>query len=216
MFVGHAAVGFAAKRAAPRASMQWLMTAPYLLDLLWPVFLLLGLEQVRVDPGATPTTPLDFVHYPYTHSLVAAVLWSLLLAGLYDRLQRDRRGAVVIALAALSHWILDVVSHRPDLPLWPGGPLLGFGLWYSRPATMAVEGAMFAAGLAVYGRTTRAKSWTGHASLWSFVAVLVGAYGGALFGPPPPGEFAIAASGLISWLFVPWAGWIERTRELRP
>lgn len=213
MFLGHAAVGFASKRAAPKASLLWLMTAPYLLDLLWPLFLLMGLEKVRIDPGNTAVTPLDFVSYPYTHSLVAAVGWAALLSIAYDRLHRDRRGAAWIFAGVLSHWVLDVVAHRPDMPVWPEGPRLGFGLWNSRPATLAVELTMFAAGLFLYLRTTRAKRWTGHASLWSFVVLLGAAYAGALFGPPPPGESAIAWSGLLSWLFVPWAGWIDRSRE---
>jgi hypothetical protein len=146
MFIGHWAVGLASKRVAPRASLGVLMAAPNLLDLLWPIFLLLGSEQVRIDPGNTPFTPLDFVSYPISHSLLTACGWGALFGLVYWAVTRSDRGAVVIGLSVVSHWVLDYVTHRPDLPLWPGGPRVGLGLWNSVPATVAVEVAMYAGG----------------------------------------------------------------------
>ena len=212
MFVGHAAVAFASKRAAPRAPLGWLMAAAFLPDLVWPVLLLAGIERVRIEPGATAVTPLDFVHYPWTHSFVATALWAAALAGAYAALKRDREGALWIALGVLSHWALDAVSHRPDLPVWPGGPRVGLGLWNSRAATLALEGSTFAVAVAVYARGFPARGGAGQASLWSLVALFVVAYAGAVFGPPPPHEGAVAWTGLASLLFIPWAAWIERTR----
>ena len=112
----------------------------------------------------------------------------------------------------LSHWLLDAATHAPDLPLWPGGPRLGLGLWNSLPATLLVEGAMFVAAVGLYLSSTRARSAWGHVSLWSFLALFTAAYAGALFGPPPPSAQAVAWTGIASWLFLPWAAWIERTR----
>ncbi len=113
MFIGHFAVGLASKRAAPRASLGVLMAAPNLLDLLWPIFLLLGWEQVRIEPGNTAFTPLDFVSYPISHSLVTACGWGALFALLYWARTRYTRGAVVIGLSVVSHWVLDFITHRP-------------------------------------------------------------------------------------------------------
>src|SRR5688572_12493051 len=123
MLLGHYGVAFAAKSAAPRASLGTLNLAAQFLDELWPIFVLLGLEQVRVSPGLMAANPLDFVHYPITHSLVGAIGWSVLLGLIYHAMRRNRRGAVVVGLLVLSHWLLDLPMHRPDLPLWPGSDM---------------------------------------------------------------------------------------------
>src|SRR6266545_7225316 len=147
MFIGHFALGFAAKRMAPRLNLAVLFIAAQLADLLWPVFLLLGLEQVPIDPGNTPFTPLDFVRYPFSHSLLMLCVWGVLLGWIVSAPDRPRR-LVVIAGLVVSHWVLDVITHRPDIPLVPfGGPKLGLGLWYSVAGTAIVEVAMFAAGV---------------------------------------------------------------------
>lgn len=213
MFIGHAAVGFAVKRAAPRVPLWVLLTAVFLADMIWPILLLLGIEHVRIDPGNTPVTPLDFYDFPYTHSLPFAIGWSLLFGWGYAALTRDRKGARWVFLAVMSHWVLDLVSHRPDLPLWPGGPEVGLGLWYSKPATIVVEVAMFLAGLWIYLRATRARGWLAHVALGSLVVTLAFAYFGNMTGPPPPDVRSLALFGLVGWLFVPWAWWIDATRE---
>src|SRR5919198_260226 len=138
MFIGHVAVGFASKRVAPRASLGTLMVAPILLDLLWPIFLLLGLEKVRIDPGNTAFSPLDFVSYPFSHSLLMAIAWGVLFAFLYRARTGDSGSAPWLALGVVSHWVLDWVTHRPDLPLVPGLPArVGLGLWNSRAGALA-------------------------------------------------------------------------------
>jgi hypothetical protein len=215
MFIGHFGVGFGVKKAAPAVSLGTLLLAAQLVDLLWPVFLLLGLESVRIDPGNTAGTPLDFVAYPFTHSLLTGVGWGLLLGLAYFALRRNERGALVVGLAVVSHWVLDWISHRPDMPLYPGGAKVGLGLWNSVAGTVAVEAAVFSAGVALYLRATRAKDRIGHWALWSLVLLLVLAYMGNLAGPPPPDVRSLALVGVFMWVLVPWGYWIDRHRELR-
>jgi membrane-bound metal-dependent hydrolase YbcI (DUF457 family) len=213
MFIGHAAVALAAKPLAPRVNLGVALVAAYWVDLVWPAFLLLGIEQVRIDPGNTAFTPLDFVHYPWTHSLVAAIAWGVLFA-LVFRMTSSQKGALVLGLLVFSHWLLDALSHRPDLPLWPeGGARIGLGLWNSVPATLAVELTMFAIGLAIYTRSAPARDRVGSLALWGLVGFLLLAYIGATFGPPPPNVAAIAITGIVSGpLFGFWAGWADRHR----
>ncbi len=214
MFIGHFAVGFAAKRAAPRTSLATLLVAAQLVDLVWPILVLLGIEAVRIDRGNTAFTPLDFEYYPWTHSLAMSAAWAVAFALAYRVRTGYARGAWVVGALVLSHWVLDWISHRPDLPLWPGSAKVGLGLWSSRPATVLVEGALFVAGLGIYLWTTRARSRAGSVALWAFVAFLVGAYA-ANMGAVPPSARAVAIAGAASWIFVPWFVWIDRSREVR-
>jgi hypothetical protein len=215
MFLGHYGVAFAAKRAAPRTSLGTLTFAAQLLDELWPIFLLLGLERVRIVPGLMAANPLDFVHYPISHSLATAAGWALLVGAGYFAVRRYGRGAWVAGVAVLSHWFLDAPMHRPDLPLWPGSSMLvGAGLWNSIPATLVIEALVFAIGLGIYLRTTRARDRVGSWGLWGMVAVLVVIYLSSFFGPPPPSERALAVTTLGLWLFVPWSYWVDRHREV--
>lgn len=214
MFIGHYAVALAAKKAAPRTSLGTLFMAAQFVDLLWPSLLLLRLEHVRIDPGNTAVTPLDFYDYPITHSLAGGVLWSLLLGILYLAVRRDLRGAFVVGACVISHWILDFLTHRPDLPLWfTGSTRVGAGLWNSVAGTIVVEVGMFAAGVALYVKTTRSKDRTGVYAFWSLIAVLLAIYCGNLFGPPPPDAEAIAIAGNAAWLFVLWAYWADSHRK---
>jgi len=207
MFIGHAALALAAKPLALRANLGVALAATYWLDLVWPILVLAGIERVEVAPGITAFTPLDFVHYPWTHSLLAALAWSALFGLACWKL--GHRAALVMGLLVLSHWGLDALSHRPDLPLWPGsGTMVGLGLWNSVAGTLVVESALFAAGIAIYA-TSGAR--TGIA-FWALVAFFVIAYLGAAFGPPPPGAGAVAASALALWLLPLWGWWSARPR----
>jgi hypothetical protein len=214
MFIGHLAVAFAAKRVLPKANLGLLLLAASWLDVVWPFLLLAGWERVRIAPGATAYTPLVFESYPWTHSLAMVLAWSLLLGGLAYAGLRDRRIAAGTALLVLSHWILDWVSHAPDLPLWPGGAGQGLGLWNSVPATVAVETSLFAAGVGLYLRATRARGVPGHVALWSLLLVLAFAYGGNSLGlAVPASERALALGALVNGLPPLWGLWIEATRE---
>jgi len=213
MFVGHFGVGFAGKAAAPRASLGTLFLAAQLVDLLWPTLLLLGLEKVEIRPGITRVTPLDFVSYPISHSLLAAALWGGLFAGAYHLARRYAAGTAVMFLAVFSHWLLDLLTHRPDLPLWPGSPAkVGLGLWESLPATLVLELALFGAGVLLYVRTTRPVDRTGRLALAGLVAFLLLVYAANLFGSAPPSVDAIAWAGHAQWLLVAWAHWVDRHR----
>jgi hypothetical protein len=215
MFIGHFAVALGAKRLAPRTSLGTLVAAAQLIDLVWPILILAGLEVVRVDPGNTAYTPLDFVSYPFTHGGTSVLLWAAAFGAAYFARRRDRAGAWVVAGLVVSHWLLDALTHRPDLPLWPGGPRVGLGLWNSVPASVAVEAALFAVGAFLYYRTTRWKDAIGRFGLYAFVGLLVLIAVGSLLGPPPPSPQAIGAAGLALWLFVPLAAWVDRHRQVR-
>ena len=212
MFLGHFGVALAAKRVAPGPSLGTAVMAAQWADGIWPLFVLLGLEHVEIRPGITAVTPFDFVSYPYTHSLVADLGWAALFAVVYGTLRKDWRGAIWLAALVMSHWILDVIAHRPDMPTWPGGPKLGAGLWNSVPATLIVEFLLFGAGVWIYSRATAARDRLGPTLFWSFVITLVVIYFAAVFGPPPPSELALAITGLLGWLFVAWGYWIDRHR----
>jgi hypothetical protein len=216
VFIGHFAVALAAKKAAPRTSLGTLVMAAQFADLLWPIFLLLGVERVAIAPGNTAFTPLDFVSYPFSHSLVADVGWASLFAGVYRLVKHDSRGALCLWFVLMSHWVLDALTHRPDLPLYPGSSTyVGLGLWNSRAGTLLVEGAIFAFGVILYVHATRPRDRVGIYAFWSFIVLLVLIYFGNLFGPPPPSVKAIAIAALGLWLFVTWAYWLDRHRQPR-
>lgn len=214
MFIGHFAVGFAAKTVTPRVSLGTLFLGAQFIDLLWPTFLLLGLERVRIEPGATAVTPLVFEHYPYTHSLLAVLLWAVLLGGLHWLLKRDRRSALVLAALVLSHWLLDLLVHRPDLPLWPWGEAVaGLRLWSSLPLTLAVEVPLFALGVWLYARGTRAVDAVGRWGLAGLALFLLVVYAANVLGSPPPSVAAIAWVGQLQWLLVLGGYWVDRHRR---
>jgi len=214
MFLGHFAVAFAAKKAVPAVSLGALFLAGQFADLLWPVLVLLGVEEVRILPGATAMTPLDFVSYPYSHSLNALVGWGILVGGAYMAATRSRRSAgVILGILVVSHWLLDVITHRPDMPLTlTGTTRLGLGLWNSIPATLAVELLIFAAGIALYCQATVARDRMGTVGFWSLVGFLGVVYLASAFGPPPPDARTVAWSATAMWLLVVWGHWVDGHR----
>jgi len=214
MFLGHFGVALAAKKVAPRTSLGVLVLAAQFADLLWPIFLLLGWEQVRIAPGITRVTPLDFISYPYSHSLVAQLVWGVALGAVYFALRRDRRGAVIAGFCVPTHWVLDFVAHRPDMPVVPGGERYGLGMWNSLPLTLVVEFVIYAAGIAIYLKTTRAKDRVGIYALWSLLIFLFVMYLSATFGNAPPDVKTIAYMTLAMWLLVPWAAWADGHRDV--
>ncbi len=215
MFVGHLGVAFAAKRLAPRTSLGVLVAAGMFLDLLWPVLVLAGVETVRIAPGNTAFTPLEFTHYPWSHSAALAAAWSLAFGAVLRAATRDRAAAITAGLLVASHWVLDLVSHRADLPLWPGGPKVGLGLWGSVPGTLAVEGAIFAGGVWLYVAATRPRDRAGRWALAGLVALLAAIYlANASGGAPPPSAAAVAWVGVAAGVFfIPWAAWADAHRS---
>lgn len=212
MFIGHFAVGFAAKRLAPQASLGTLFFAAQFIDLLWPSLLLLGIERVQIAPGNTAFTPLDFEHYPWSHSLLAVLGWSVLIGVAYHLARHDRRTSLILGVLVLSHWLLDFLTHRPDLPLWPGSAAVGLGLWNSVPGTLVLEIGLFVLGILIYLRTTQARDGAGRWALVALVVFLGAVYASNLLGPPPPDVTAIAWVGHAQWLLVAWGYWIDRHR----
>ena len=213
MFIGHFAVGFAARKLAPRGPLPAYFAAAQLPDLLWPVLLLAGVERVTIAPGDTAFTPLRFDSYPISHSLALDVVWALLFAGGMWVATRSRSAAWASAVLVVSHWILDLATHRADMPLVPGGSRYGLGLWNSVPATLATESALLAVGVALYVRATRPLDRVGRHALTGLVAFLVLAYLGAAFGPPPPNVAAVAWAGIAGGIVVlALAAWIEAHR----
>ena len=217
MFIGHYALAFGAKRLAPDVSLGTLFMACQLADLLWPTFLMLGFERVEIDPGNTLVTPLNFVSYPYSHSLVMLLVWSALLALLYRVLRGGSRIAVVtVGALVFSHFILDLITHRPDLPITlHGGARVGLGLWNYPGTTLATELALFIIGAAIYSGVTRTRDRIGHIGLYGLIATLAAVYFASLYGPPPPNTEAVAVAGHLLWLFVLWAYWVDRHRQPR-
>jgi Lon protease-like protein len=215
MFIGHLALGFAAKRLVPNVSLAVLFVAVQLADMLWPLFVAAGLEHVRIDPGNTAVTPLDFVSYPYSHSLVFLIIWGFAFGALYRVAGRGRAAFAMLATLVVSHWILDFVTHRPDMPIYPGGAKFGLGLWHSKLATVAVEVPMFAAGLWVYMQTTKARDAIGRWAFAGLAAFLGVVYVVNLTGPPPP---SVTAVWMVTFLggavLVLWSWWADKHRHV--
>jgi membrane-bound metal-dependent hydrolase YbcI (DUF457 family) len=214
MFIGHYAAAFATKRVTVRPSLGWLFAACQLPDLIWPILVLAGIERFRIEPGNTAFTPLAFDYYPWSHSLLMCVVWGALLGALYFALRRDRGGAIAIAALVVSHWVLDWITHRPDMPLLPdNATLLGLGLWNNVPATIAVETAMYVAAVWLYASMTTASDRIGRVGFRVLVAFLVVVSVANIFSPPPPSTTMVAASGLALWILVPIAAWVDRHRS---
>lgn len=216
MFVGHTAVALAARSRTREVSLGWLLAAAMALDLIWPVLLLLDIEHVRIAPGITAFTPFDFQSYPYSHSLLMSAVWAVAAAIVARWRGLSRPTAALICGLVLSHWVLDFVSHAPDLPLWPwASPRVGLGLWNSIAATFVVEGTLFAAGIALYLRATRARDRTGVWAMWSLLGLSAVIWVAGPFSSPPPSERAIGWVTLSLWLLVAWAAWADRHRDVR-
>jgi hypothetical protein len=214
MFVGHTAVALAAKRRAPRVSLGWFVAAAFGLDLLWPIFLLLGIERVSIVPGATAFNSLVFDSYPWSHSLVMACVWGALATALAAWRGVGRGTAALLGAVVVSHWPLDAVVHGPDLPLWPGtSPHVGLGLWNSVPGTLLVEGALYVIGIAIYVGSTRAKDRVGSIGLWSFLLVSAAFWASSPWSAPPVSSRALAGFSFIAWLLIAWVGWADAHRR---
>ena len=206
-------MGLAAKRAAPRASLGALLAAPLLLDLLWPLFVLMDWEEFRIEPNFTAFTPLKFVYYPYSHSLMAVFGWAFLFSLVYWGFTRYAAGAFMIWVGVLSHWFMDAVVHVPDLPIYPGSETrMGFGLWNSITWTLVIEGIIFAWGLWLYLKTTRARDRIGIFAFWALIVLILATYAASVAGPPPEDERMLALAALSAWIVPFWAAWADRHR----
>lgn len=215
MILGHYGLAFASKRLAPRTSLGTLTFAAQWLDELWPVLLLLGFEHVRPAPGLMAANSLDFSYYPYSHSLLMAIVWSLSIGVAYYLVRRDRTGALTIGALVVSHWLLDLPMHRPDLPLAPGPSVkVGLGAWNSIPLTVLLELGLLGIGLASYLRRTKSRNRIGSWTLWVGVVLLLAVFASGFAGPPPADEKTIGLGALGLWIFVPLFAWADRNRTV--
>jgi len=215
MFLGHYAVGLAAKKFAPQSSLGALMAAPILLDLLWPIFLLIGWEHVSIVPNRNQFLRLQFDFYPISHGLVAVIGWATLYAAVYFGVTRYLAGAIVIWAGVVSHWLMDLIVHLPDLQLYATSRAYGLGLWNHRWLAIALEVVLLAIGAWIYERQTRASDRIGFYGYVGFVFFLMAAYAAVLIGPPPPSVKKLALVALLAWLMIPWAWWFDKHRTRR-
>lgn len=220
MFVGHYGPAFAGKAGAASAPLWLFFVAAQFLDYLWATFILLGVEQARIVDGFTAMSALDLHHMPWTHSLVMAIVWSAAFA-LAARAAGVRGGAALSLLAAtvFSHWLLDLVVHVPDLPLWPAddAPKVGFGFWRDPALTLVCEGLALFGGLALYLAATRAKGRVGRVGPFVLVGLMIAAFAYNHYAPPPPSPSAAAASALVAYTVFAALAWLlcDRTRTVR-
>ncbi|HVO73152.1 MAG TPA: metal-dependent hydrolase [Ignavibacteriaceae bacterium] len=213
MFLGHFALGLASKNIDKRPSLGTYFLAAQFLDLLWPIFLLLGIEHVVIDPGNTKFTPLNFVYYPFSHSLLGALIWSACFGIIYYLVKKNYKASILLGALVFSHWILDLFTHRPDLPLtFSNETKEGMGLWNSFWLSLTIESIIYAAGVYLYFKATKAQNKKGSILSWALFIFLAAVYILNAFGPPPPDEKSIAFAGLSLWLIVAWAYWGDKNR----
>jgi len=215
MFVGHYGPSFAGNAFKKTIPVWVLFIAVQLLDVFWSIFVLLGIEKVRIVPGITRTNPLDLYYMPYTHSLDGALLWSV-AAGIVYWLFRRADGwssAAVVSAAVFSHWILDLIVHRPDLPLYDNSLKVGLGLWNLPVAALALELTFLFGGMTLYLRSTKAIAAGGRYGMVVFGWVMVCLQVYIFFGPPPSSDRAAAITALVLYLvFAAVAYWLEKKR----
>jgi len=214
MFIGHFGAGFAGKHLDRNPSLGTLFFASQFIDLLWPILLLLGIEVVEVDPGNTAFTPLNFIYYPFSHSFLSVLIWACLFGLVYYILKKNLKGSLLLGALVLSHWVLDLITHRPDLPLTFWNEIkVGFGLWNSIFFTILIEGLIFLGGIYLYLKVTESLNNIGTYGFWGLIIFLIIIYIMNLFGPPPPSAEPIGIIGLAQWLLILWAYWIDKNRK---
>ncbi|MEO1662443.1 MAG: hypothetical protein AAFR51_15750 [Pseudomonadota bacterium] len=218
MFIGHYGAALAARAAKPAIPLWQLFVAVQLVDFAWAGLVLAGIEKFNVAPGFMEASILDLHHMPYTHSLVAVVIWSLAAGALYTALRRGAKAVtagVIIGLAVFSHWITDLIAHGPDLALWFGGPKVGLGLWNSLLWTQVVEIGLLLIGGALYLAHTTPKGRIGRVAPWALISFMLALQ---IFNhlpvdhPPAYPQFAIMA--LVAFTILSLAAWAtDRTRS---
>jgi FtsH-binding integral membrane protein len=214
MFIGHFAMGYAAKNLNPRASLGTYFLAAQFLDLLWPTLLLLNIEKAELSTDPSHPVPLVFTSYPFSHSLALVLLWGLGFGLVYFLFKKHRATALLLFFVVISHWLLDLVVHIPDLPLWPGNsPLLGFGLWKSKSLTLMIEMGFFIAAVMFYFNHTKPLNNSGRFGTWGLVIFLIIIHLANLYGPLPKDIDAVAWAGHLQWIFVIWAYWSDQNRK---
>jgi hypothetical protein len=213
MFLGHHAIALGSKKIAPQIKLGTLIFAAQFLDLLWPILIIAGVEHVRINSNALPFLRLDLYDYPISHSLFTSLMWSGLIGGAYYLMNKNIRSALIVGSAVFSHWVLDLVSHSPDLPIVPGfATMVGLGLWNLTLVTIFVESGLFIFAIYMYIRSTQAKDRMGMIAPWTLFVFLFISYMASILSPPPPTANPVGWMALAQWLFIPWGYWIDRHR----
>ena len=216
MLVGHFAAAFVAKRVEPKLSVGTLVLATMFADVLWCFFLMAGIEHVRFKAGIGAENYIESADIAISHSLLMTAVWGIGFAALYFWKRRDSRAAFVLFAAVVSHWLLDLVAHKPFMPLAPGVPTyLGLGLWTSVPGTLIIEGGFWLIAVIVYSRATHARTRLGVYALWVIVILLLVPLYGNIAGPPPDPRVMPITSLIFFALVVGWAYWINRLRPAK-
>lgn len=214
MYIGHYGVALGIKKAVPEVSLGTLFFAAMTTDLLMSILVICGVEHIRVAPGITVMVPLDLYDYAISHSLAASVAWSLIIAACYYFFRRSATGALAIGTAVFSHWVLDVITHIPDIPLFPGSSIkVGLGLWNHATASILAEGLIFAAGMLLYLRATKAKDAYGTIVFWMLMAFLASTWIASMYAPPPPNPLPVVLGTQLQWLTILAAYWADRHRK---
>jgi hypothetical protein len=214
MLVGHFAIGFVAKRVEPKISLGTLALAAMIADFLWCIFMMAGIEHVRFKPGMGAANYFDASNIAMSHSLLMNTIWAALFAATYFLRRHYQQGAWVLFVVVLSHWLLDFVAHRPDMPLAPGvHRYFGLGLWTSISATLIVEGGFWLLAIILYARATHPKNRAGVYAFWSVIVLLTLVWYNNIAGSPPPNPNTAPIFSLIFFsLVVAWAYWMNRLR----
>ena len=216
MFVGHYGPSFAIKSVRPEIPLWLLFIAVQLVDVAWAILVLMGVEKVRIVPGITASNPFDLYYMPFTHSLVAAIFWSVAAALLVRPLLglTTLAAAVWVGAAVFSHWVLDLLVHRPDLPLYDDTMKVGLGLWNHPVIAFSVEAVLLFGGMVLYLERTTPINSIGRIGPLVFGVVMLAIQGYVFFGPPPPSPAAFAITALVSYvLFAAIAEWLARQRK---
>ena len=216
MFIGHYGPSFAVKAWKRTIPLWILFFAVQLVDIFWSIFVILGIEKVRIVPGITATNPFDLYYMPYTHSLLGAAVWSVIAALAYRLFARldGWLAAAIVGAAVFSHWILDLIVHRPDLPLYDDSYKVGLGLWNYPALAFALEIALLFGGIFLYLRATTPKDTIGRYGMVVFGLVTVTVQAYVFFGPPPVSDKAAAATALVLYfVFAAIVYWLEQKRS---
>lgn len=215
MFIGH--YGPAGALAGGRIKLWHGFVAVQFLDILWAPAILLGIEKARIVERFTASNHFDLYHMPYTHSLVMAVVWSVVAGAAYALLRRRAGlvGGLIIGLLVFSHWIFDFITHKPDLELWIGGPKVGLALWENRPLAVGTEFTLLIIGLGIYLMRTKARGAMGFVAPAVLFALMAFAQLIGNFGPAPGSPNEAAYSAIASYtLFAAIAAWVDATRRV--
>ncbi len=216
MFVGHYGVSFATRSINRNVPLWLLFLAVQIVDVFWAIFVLLGIERVRIVPGITASNPLDLYYMPYTHSLVAAVAWSGIAFAAYKFIPAVKgtlKSALVVAGAVFSHWVLDLIVHRPDLPLYDDTYKMGLGLWNYPTIALGLEAGILFGGILLYLKSTTPVSAVGKYGVLVLGMVMVPIQATVFFGPPPSSDRAAALTALVLYVVFAWvASWLEKKR----